>query len=58
MRLVLQSVKATVRVVRSAGSFSANVIMPAFGIPRPWSYLAAAFWLWWMASIGYAIAAR
>lgn len=58
MKMVFRGVQAAARVARGAGSFGANVIMPAFGIPRPWNYLAAAFWLLWLTSIGYAIATR
>ncbi len=58
MNMVMTGARATMRATRTVGSFGLNVIMPAFGIPRPWNYLAAGFWLCWVGRIGYMIVTK
>ena len=58
MNMIMRGARATMRATRAAGSFGVNVVIPALGIPRPWNYLAGAFWLYWMGSIGYMIVTR
>jgi hypothetical protein len=58
MRVLFKGIHGSARVIRRVGSFCVNVVIPWFGIPRPWNYLAAGFLVVWTASIGYAIATR
>lgn len=54
----MEVVRGSARAARRAGSFGINVVIPWFGIPRPWNYLAAGFLVFWTSSIVYAIATR
>jgi hypothetical protein len=38
-------------VVRRIAWFGVEIVFPAFGIPRPFNYLAGMFWLYWIGSI-------
>jgi hypothetical protein len=58
MTLIYKGVRSMFRATRSVGSFGVNIVCPAFGIPRPWSYLAFGFWLYFIGTIVYRIASR
>lgn len=40
-------------VVRRIAWFGVEVVCPAFGIPRPFNYLAGLLWLYFMGSLFY-----
>jgi hypothetical protein len=44
------------RATRKVAFYGVDVVFPAFGIPRPLSYLALLFWFYFMGTLVYRIA--
>lgn len=54
----MRIVRKAARIARNVALFGVDFVLPAFGIPRPWNYLAALLWLFWMGNLSYMIAIR